>query len=949
MKDHGRFILSIFEYASKRVHTCDLMCFMKTFCEMPGSNSSSGHAKKSGILTWHYPIRKLAFLQTGIQIYLTSACVIACILLLSARSEGQESLPLFEKQWADMQYAVKNAKEAPPIWASYEALRDSLLVHALHADLQYLIAPLDKLKELNADAAQLRSQYATLGYWLHMKATAINPAMDCYQKAHSLLNQLKDPKDYWYVENPLGALFNIKGDHEEAFYYYDFCKKGLEKLAQASDLPPDAKKSYHEKIERLNNNIAYCHYWNREVDKAIQLLQQTRYSAQANGHFMSLLKSVRYLTEIYTETNQIDSAQVYLSLFDQLIMQLPEGRQQDDRESYFRFKAGIHQANKECDQAEAAYRMALGLSNTTNRFQAKAYNRLAKSLLACGTLDKAREELDRGFMALNGSLYQWIKGTQSAYEENTLSELLQTSAAYYHQKYHTSQQVPFLDTALMCSKLALEVLELLRKELLLENSKILNVREKRQIIEQIIHLHAQLGRHQKINPKHVWPYFLDSKNVLLSDFDQERNRIDELPADKKEVIMMHQKQIRSLTSSLQFAESDSISRDLQHQVLEHRKSIKSLMGTVRPSKPLTHRERGKFVEYLFAEGILYAMDNWLGDLRLTALGTETAILPLLREVSLGIKQKKDTPYFYDQLHQLYLILLHPLGSIPPDLAIYPDGLLYQIPFQALIKRPSSRDYLVYEHTLTIGYGKKSKSSIGLKDGPLVTVAPPYPDIDGIASIERGGLYHLPFASKEVSNATAVWRASTLSLESCNRSQFFELLERDAILHYAGHAIVNEAGSWLALGPHEADWISYQEITRAPVGIRGIVLSACETGLGSFSYGEGINSLAKSFLNAGVQMVVYSLWTINDQTTATLMSNFYHYLSEANAAGRALQKAQLAYLNESEEIYRHPYYWAAFQASAPPASPSVSIWAVGAFIGLCSLSILLFITYKKHGT
>ena len=807
---------------------------------------------------------------------------------------------------------------------------------------------MDKLAILQAEPARLRSQYATIGYWLHVKATAINPAMSCYLKAHEMLDKVTDPKDYWYVENPLGALFNMKGDHEEAFYYYDYCKKGLEKLSLSTDLTEKDKKSLQEKIERLNNNIAYCHYWNREIDKAIELLHQNRTSAKANEHVIPLLKSIRYLTEIYTEIKQLDSAELYLTYFDQLINQLPEGMQLDDRESYFRFKAGIHQGYQQCDQAEAAYRMALGLSNANNRFKAKAHNRLAKSLLDCADLEKAREEIQFGFSALNGTLYQWINGHQAPYEENTLSELLQTSSAYFQKRYDQNRLVSDLDTALMCSRLAFEVVEMLRKELLLENSKILNVREKRQIIEQIIHLHAQMGSHKKTASKEIWPYFIESQNVLLSDFDQERSRIAELPSHKKEAILMHQKQIRNLTSSLQYAENDSTSRELQHQILEQRKSIKSLMGSIRPLTPLSHKERGKFVEYLFAEGNLYAMDNWHGDLRLTALGKESEILPLLKAVSKGIKEKLDNPLFYNQLHQLYQILLLPLGTMPKQLAVYPDGLLYQIPFQALIKEPSSRDYLVYHHTLTIGYGKKSNAIGVLKDRPLVTIAPPYPEILGIAAIERGNLYHLPFAQQEVNKAKEEWRSTTVSFESCNRNQFFELLERDAVLHYAGHALVNEAGSWLALGPKEEDWISYQEISRAPVGIKGIVLSACETGLGSFSYGEGINSLAKSFLNAGVQMVVYSIWTINDQTTSNIMSRFYQFLSEDHPVGDALQKAQLVYLNEADDLYRHPYYWAAFQLSAPPTSQSELLWLQVLVLSLMGMGILLFFIYKKHG-
>ncbi len=87
----------------------------------------------------------------------------------------------------------------------------------------------------------------------------------------------------------------------------------------------------------------------------------------------------------------------------------------------------------------------------------------------------------------------------------------------------------------------------------------------------------------------------------------------------------------------------------------------------------------------------------------------------------------------------------------------------------------------------------------------------------------------------------------------------------------------------------------------------VVLSACETGLGDIKSGEGVYGLQRSFLVAGSEAVIMSLWKVSDEATQQLMTNFYSNLSKGGDLQTSFEKAQLALKTK----YPDPYYWGAF--------------------------------------
>ncbi len=93
------------------------------------------------------------------------------------------------------------------------------------------------------------------------------------------------------------------------------------------------------------------------------------------------------------------------------------------------------------------------------------------------------------------------------------------------------------------------------------------------------------------------------------------------------------------------------------------------------------------------------------------------------------------------------------------------------------------------------------------------------------------------------------------------------------------------------------------------GTKLVVLSACETGVGKVTNGEGVYGLRRALVIAGAESLVMTLWQVDDLATKDLMAGYYTRLQAGKSRSSALRDVQLEI--GARDKYAHPYYWASF--------------------------------------
>jgi CHAT domain-containing protein len=182
---------------------------------------------------------------------------------------------------------------------------------------------------------------------------------------------------------------------------------------------------------------------------------------------------------------------------------------------------------------------------------------------------------------------------------------------------------------------------------------------------------------------------------------------------------------------------------------------------------------------------------------------------------------------------------------------------------------------------------------------------------------------LPFTRQEAEQIMALAPAGSgmkaLDFQASRATVMNGQLSRYRYIHFATHGLADGERPELSTilfslydeqGTPQDGFLRAHEVYNLELPAELVTLSACETGLGKLTKGEGLVSLTRGFMYAGAARVVVSLWSVNDRATSELMVKFYRrMLSDGERPAAALRAAQVEMWRDKR--WEAPYYWAAF--------------------------------------
>lgn len=274
-----------------------------------------------------------------------------------------------------------------------------------------------------------------------------------------------------------------------------------------------------------------------------------------------------------------------------------------------------------------------------------------------------------------------------------------------------------------------------------------------------------------------------------------------------------------------------------------------------------------------------------------------------------------------------------------NLIIVPEGILATIPFEVLIP-PLQKNALVnyeqlpylikdysisYDNSATLFAQRKAEIDNYQGETEDILLVAPVNFQDEYYANMTSNLSDLPGSENEINEIKYLFKSKEHDTMVLTDAQATEInlksqeLHKYKYLHFATHGVVDESRPELSrifLRPTYNDIedgsLYSGEIYNINIHADLVCLSACQTGLGKLSRGEGIIGLSRALLYAGAENLVVSLWTVSDNSTSKLMIDFYNnhlYSSSFNTFSGALRKAKLKLISDPQ--FSRPYYWAPF--------------------------------------
>jgi CHAT domain-containing protein len=318
------------------------------------------------------------------------------------------------------------------------------------------------------------------------------------------------------------------------------------------------------------------------------------------------------------------------------------------------------------------------------------------------------------------------------------------------------------------------------------------------------------------------------------------------------------------------------------------------------------------------------------------------------------------PSFVDASSALYQALFPPAArsmiAATSSLYIVPTGALYGTPFEALATHAANTDsvrYLVEDHA--ISYLSSASLLAVLRTGlekrnqgtqqPLVAFANPVfgeaetaepSAAPTLATLQTRAVSHivtrgaqssafpaLPGSEIEVKAVAATIRGATAdlylgdeaSIATVSRLNASGSLRGFRYVLFATHAALPDTISGIAqpslvlAHPTTNGFLTMGDVFGLSLDAQLVMLSACESGGGITTKGEGVQGLTQAFMYAGTPIVSVTQWEVVDNVAERFTPNFFLRMHNGATPAQALRGAKLGMIHGSDIMLRHPFFWA----------------------------------------
>jgi CHAT domain-containing protein len=794
------------------------------------------------------------------------------------------------------------------------------------------------------------------------------------------------PTSWADMLNSLGIAYHKVGEVKKAEIAYREAITLAKELNNKDTISLAEKLFYYNLIVRATRNLCIILNDNNQQDSTIyyanQIINQpmeTEYKASlslslAEAYIAKkdFVKAIAFANQSLNSLQAIDTAE------------RPENYTERLANTYKIF-ADIYEAQNDYTKADAAYKSALQyrlLDDSLGRDLAKLYIAIGNykelfpqssfTLSPLAYYNKALKALQNDFNEKDSLA---LPNINRLTPENTYFEALDAKADYLYKKDATNTNT--LKKILEYYTASFKVERLLLNSFVYDDSKISFLNESRDRTHKALKICYTLYNSSK-EPQWLdkaFQYIENNKATVLSQKIKE-NKIT-TGALLEDSLVVKQKTIKKQLTDAQEEKNKGLAATnasmLDSTINALTKEEESLTNLLKEKYPNLNQlysfndsatiaqiqeslpDHTGLVQYFYNDSILYTIAINNKQVLFTQKPLDGTAITQFKQNCGDLTMQLNTPQLFLTAAQNVYTNIFPQGfftNATTAIILIPDGVLNGLNFDALIEKGLISTNYKQQAFLNNRYGfsycfsytsllQKNEQNSTANNGAIIAFAPAC-----TKALDNKAV--LPYTQQEVAAIQKSFtNCKSFVGSAATRDQFIKTYANAAIIHLATHSQADPINGNSSLDFYDEKMFTNQFYAYNDFKANLVFLSACETTLGRNTESEGVLSLARSIYCAGAQNVISAQWSINDQSTNTIVENFYSNTKE-NDYGMALQKAKQQYLKTCSPEKAAPYYWAALIHTGvtknTTANLTVLLLYVAAFI--LAVGIAFFVLRRK---